>query len=181
LSHLLPRIAPPPSRNVLHLELAAETLRLFSEVRFVAHGTSMLPAIYPGDALTVKSFGPAAPHCGEIVLCRRAGVFRVHRIARIWREGRATFYVLRGDALTEDDPPVPSSDLLGRVTSLVRQGKSLELNSAEPMHHRVLRSIVRRSKIAAALLLRWHTLQARHSLRAESLLVASAKQETECA
>lgn len=172
--------AAPQSRYACQLELAAEILREFSEVRFVAHGTSMLPAIYPGDGLTVKSFGAEAPRCGDIVLCRRAGEFRVHRIVAILEQRPATLYVLRGDALTDDDPPVPACELLGRVTSLVRRGKPFELNSPNGIHYRLLRSIVRRSKVAVVLLLRWHAMQTANFLHAESLPPGSAQARTEC-
>ena len=37
------------------LDLAAEVLHRFGEVRFIAHGSSMIPSIYPGDLLTVRS------------------------------------------------------------------------------------------------------------------------------
>jgi len=172
--------AAPQSRHAFKLELAAEILRQFSEVRFVAQGTSMLPAIYPGDCLTLKSFGAAPPRRGEIVLCRRAGEFRVHRIASILEKGTAKFYVLRGDALTDDDPPVPADELLGRVTSLARRGMSVEFNSPQRVHHRLLRSIVRRSKVATVLLLRWHAMQQRNFLHSESLPAGSAAARTEC-
>lgn len=172
--------AAPQTREACKLKLAAEILREFFEVRFVARGTSMLPAIYPGDCLTVKSFGAEAPRGGDIVLCRRTGEFRVHRIMGILEEGPATLYVLRGDALTHDDPPVPARELLGRVTFIVRRGKSVELNSPQRVHHRFLRSIVRRSKVATVLLLRWHASRARDFLHAESLPASSVGAETEC-
>ena len=168
------------SRHAFKLELAAEILREFSEVRFVAQGTSMLPAIYPGDCLTLKSFGANAPRCGDIVLCLRAGEFRVHRIVAILEERSAPLYVLRGDALTDDDPPVPPGELLGRVTSLVRRGESVELNSTQRVHHRLLRSIVRHSKVAVVLLLRWHAMQTANFLHAKSLPPSSAQARTEC-
>jgi signal peptidase I len=179
LSHAPLMIAGTQSRHMLHLELAAETLQQFSEVRFVAHGTSMLPTLYPGDCLTVKSFGPATPRCGDIVLCRRANEFRVHRIVSISNEGPATSYVLRGDALTDNDPPVSASELLGRVTSLERQGKFFELKTAEKVHRRVLCFIVRRSKIVAALLVRWHAMQAQISLRTRPPLAGCARGKTQ--
>jgi signal peptidase len=168
------------SRNSLKLALVADTLRQFSEVRFVVRGTSMLPAIYPGDCLTVKSFGAAAPRRGDIVLSRRAGEFRVHRIVAILEGRPATLFVLRGDALTGDDPPVPARDLLGRVTSIMRRGRPFELNSPNGIHHRFLRSIVRHSKVATVLLLRWHAMQIRDSLHSESLPAGSAEARTEC-
>jgi signal peptidase I len=172
--------AAPQTRHAFKLELAAEILRKFSEVRFIARGTSMLPAIYPGDCLTVKSFGAVAPGFGDIVLCRRADEFRLHRIVSILEEGPAAFYVLRGDALTDDDPPIPAGELLGRVTSIARRGKSFEPNSPQRVHHRLLRSIVRRSKVAAVLLLRWHASQAQDFLHAESLPASSVGAKAEC-
>lgn len=172
--------AAPETRETCKLELAAEILREFSEVQFVARGTSMLPVIYPGDSLTVKSFGAAAPRCGDIVLCRRADEFRVHRIVSILEEGPAAFYVLRGDALTNDDPPVPASALLGRVTSVARREKAVQLNSVQRMHHRFLRSIVRRSKFAAVLLLLWHAMRTRDFLHAETLPASSVGAKAEC-
>jgi signal peptidase I len=180
LSHQPLATAATQSRHTLHLELAAETLRQFSEVRFVAHGTSMLPTLYPGDCLTVKSFGPATPRRGDIVLCRRANEFRVHRIVGISNEGPEARYVLRGDALPDDDPPVSAGEILGRVTSLVRRGQPFELNSAEKPRFRVLRSLVRRCKIAAALLGRWHAMQASISLRVRPLSAGSAKGKVQC-
>jgi signal peptidase I len=157
------------SRFRLKRELVAETLQEFSQVRLVVHGTSMLPAIYPGDCLTVSSFGSAVPCCGDIVLCRRAGEFCVHRIVRIRENRTATWYVLRGDALPEDDPPIPGCELLGRVTSLLRRGKVFELHKAKTLHHRLLRSMIRRSEFTAALLLGWHGLLLRMNLYGELL------------
>lgn len=179
LNDTLPMNAEPQSRNALHLELAAETLRQFRDIRFVARGSSMLPTLYPGDCLTVKSFGASTPQCGDIVLYRRAGEFRVHRIVSILNETSSRFYVLRGDSLTEDDPPVPGRDLLGRVTSLLRWGKPLEINSAQTMHQRVLRSMVRHSQIAAVLLLRRHTMRSMNFFHAELLTVSSPEAKTE--
>src|ERR1700676_5182873 len=107
----------PHSRNAIHVELAAETLLRFSEVRFVARGSSMLPAIFPGDCLTVQSFSGDGPLVGDVVLVRRANDFLVHRVVRILDHQPQPGYVLRGDSLTQDDPPVSRSEILGRVAS----------------------------------------------------------------
>ena len=173
-------IAAPQSRHACQLELATETLREFSEVRFVAQGTSMLPAIYPGDCLTIRSFGAIPPRRGDIVLCRRNGEFRIHRIVSILENGPATFYVLRGDSLAHDDPPSAAGDLLGRVTSIARRGRSFDPGRPEKMPHSFLRSVVRRSKIAAVVLLRWHALRSRAFLDAESLPAGPSQARTEC-
>jgi len=140
-------------RDALERELAAEILERFSALRFVAYGSSMLPSIYPGDCLTVKSFGSLAPSCGNIVLCRRGDRFCVHRIVGISGEGADARYILRGDALLEDDPPVLLRELLGRVTSVLRRGRPLDLDQAKGMGHRLLRSMVRRLEPSSAVLL----------------------------
>jgi signal peptidase len=172
--------AETQSRSALERELAAETLRRFSEVRFVARGSSMVPTVYPGDCLTVKSFGSQAPRARDIVLYRRAGEFRVHRIVNILRTNEARFYVLRGDALTDDDPPVPASELLGRVASVLRRGKPFEPGAQTGAHYRALRLMVRRCELAALLLLRWHTMSEQRFLKAELLRASSAQAKAAC-
>jgi signal peptidase I len=168
-----------PSRNAVRLELAAEALRRFSEVRFVARGSSMLPAIYPGDCLTVQTFGTAVPRRGDIVLYNRGGEFCVHRIVNIFEEDAALFYVLRGDALTDYDPPVAACELLGRVTSQERRGERLDPNSTTGTLYRAGRAMVRRSKFAALLLLRWHAMRERDFLKTGPPWTGSVRTKTE--
>jgi len=158
-------------RDALKRELAAEILERFSALRFVAYGSSMLPSIYPGDCLTVESFGSLAPSCGDIVLCRRGDQFCVHRIVGISGGGADRQYILRGDALVEDDPPVAIRELLGRVTSVLRRGRPLDLDQGKGIGHRLLRSMVRRLNVVSAVLL---------SL-ARKRLIKSAAVKTECA
>jgi len=167
------KIAAP--RDALKRELAAEILERFFALRFVAYGTSMLPSIYPGDCLIVESFGSAVPSCGDIVLCRRNGEFCVHRIVGISGERRNTRYTLRGDALLEDDPPLPVQELLGRVTSVLRRGKLLRFDRERGPGHRVLRWMLRRSNVTSVVLLRWHRMLARETPG------ESAAVRTECA
>jgi len=170
----LMKIAARP-RDALKRELAAEILQRFSALRFVAYGTSMLPSIYPGDCLTVESFGSAIPSRGEIVLCRRGGEFCVHRIVAISGERPDTRYILRGDALLEDDLPLPAHELLGRVTSILRRGKPLRLDRKRGLGQRALRSMVRRLNVASVLLLGWHSMLARETPKESDVV------RTECA
>jgi Peptidase S24-like len=159
---------PSPSHNAVRLELAAEALRRFSEVRFVARGSSMVPSIYPGDCLTVQTFGAETPRRGEIVLYQRDGEFCVHRIVGILSKGGALFYVLQGDALTDYDPPVAACELLGRVTSLERRGESLKPNFSGGILYRAMCGIIRRSRFVVPMLLRWHAMRQRDFLKATS-------------
>jgi signal peptidase I len=150
---------PLPLRSALHLELAEEALLQFSQVRFVARGTSMLPAIYPGDCLTVMSCETGVPENGDIVLASRGGQFRVHRIVQVRKDGVETSFVLRGDALKEEDPAIQLHEILGRVCTIERDGKSIAVRSVQPAYLRVLGFLVRHSRIAAALSLRLHSMR----------------------
>ena len=170
-----------PLRDSLKRELAAETLRQFSELRFVAHGTSMLPSIYPGDCLTITAFASSPPRRGDIVLCLRSGEFRVHRIVDILSDGSAALYITRGDALLANDPPISSAELLGRVSALFRSGKRVNIAFANGFGRRFLRWVVRRSSAATLLLLGWHALFTRAFPHAEPLPAEPPLQKTECA
>jgi hypothetical protein len=100
----------------VRLNLAADVLHRFGDVRFVAHGISMIPSIYPGDLLTVRSESIADARCGEIVMFLLSGRFFVHRVTRKWPERNRIVFATRGDALSQEDPSVDGSQLLGRVT-----------------------------------------------------------------
>ena len=82
LTRSLSHAETPQSKQEACLDLAAEVLHRFGEVRFVAHGSSMIPSIYPGDLLTVRSESIAHAGCGEIVLFLLGGRFFVHRVMR---------------------------------------------------------------------------------------------------
>jgi hypothetical protein len=132
------------SREALKRELVADALPQFSEARFLALGTSMLPSSYPGECL-----GPASPPRGDVVLCRQSEGFRVHRIVDVLGGRAVPLYVLRGDALLENDPPVPHSAILGRVNFVLRRGHPADIDSLRGLRHRVLRWMVCRSRVAA--------------------------------
>jgi signal peptidase len=169
-----------PSRSEVQLDLAAEILRQFGEVRFVARGSSMLPAIYPGDLLTIRSEAMVQARCGEIVLCLRDGRFWIHRVTRKWREGGLLVFATRGDALTLEDPTVEENQLLGRVTSIVRRGKLVDLARRNGPWMKLLRWGVRNSGVVAKSLLRWHSLRARILGGAPEALENPREQSAEC-
>ena len=109
-------------------------------------------------------------------MVRRDGEFRIHRLVRVLDNTPQHIYILRGDALLQDDPPVSRSQILGRVTSLQRAGQSFPLAATSTLQQRLLRFFVRRSSAAAALLIRWHELRAGHSLRQDPLTKAPLSQ-----
>jgi peptidase S24-like protein len=104
------------------LGLAAEMLRHHGSVQLKAWGTSMLPSLWPGDLLTIQTTAPDEVVPGDIVLVLRYNRFFIHRLVASRRAKECNLLITRGDALPQNDLPVPASSLLGRVAS-VRRGK----------------------------------------------------------
>jgi hypothetical protein len=150
-----------PSKHAARLDLAAEVLHRFGEVRFVAQGSSMIPSIYPGDLVTVRSESIAGVCCGEIVLFLLGGCFFVHRVTRKWLERDRVVFATRGDALSKEDPSVDGTQLLGRVTSILRRGKPVKFAARLRPWMKVARWAVRNSETFARTLLAAHLLRTR--------------------
>ncbi len=104
------------------MELAAEALSSGRAIRLCVRGSSMLPSLWPGDILTIAhtSFGDVV--CGDIVLVRRNVV---HRVIRKENFGERVCLITRGDAVSQNDPLVEEGELLGKVTNIERNGRSM--------------------------------------------------------
>ena len=108
------------ARDRAGCELAAEVLRSFGSLRLRATGASMLPAIWPGDVLSISGHAATEALPGDIVLFRRDGKLVAHRVvARTIREGRVQ-WVTRGDNVEGNDDPVSSNEILGKITTIER-------------------------------------------------------------
>src|ERR1700685_1088727 len=119
----------PPSAEVhaLKCELAGEVLSSSGSLRLRVTGWSMLPAIFPGDTLVIVPARSESVGKGDIVLCRRDGRLFAHRVSG--KSGSASDFqiVTQGDGMRNPDPPVSSSQLLGKVSFVVREGRCLAL------------------------------------------------------
>jgi signal peptidase I len=82
---------------------------------------SMSPWIRPGDLLTIRRAGAAEFFPGAVVLYARHSRLIVHRVLR--RRGSDDFpsLVTKGDALASNDPVVSGTEILGRVTQIMRE------------------------------------------------------------
>jgi signal peptidase I len=152
---------PQHTRAEAHLDLAAEVLKRFGELRLVARGSSMVPSIYPGDLVTVRSAPVAEARHGDIVLYFRDGRFWIHRLMRKWRDGSHLFFATRGDALPQEDPSVAESQVLGFVASVVRYGAPVDLARLNRARNLILGWAVRHSTAVTRALLRRHSLRVR--------------------
>lgn len=108
------------------------------DVAFVARGTSMLPAIRPGDRLRVRRL-EAPVRRGDIVLARSEAGLTAHRVRRIAVDGARTIVVTRGDRHEGDDPPLEATAILGRVVEVRRDGRAVRLGRRRSLAARLRR------------------------------------------
>ena len=117
--------------------LTEEVVRTFGTVRLRVFGTSMVPSILPGDLVLIHkaSLNDISP--GEVVMFLQKGRLFVHRVVDrkvVATTGRPeeSCLITRGDRLRHEDPPVPESELLGRLVFIDRDNQKVELPAHEP-------------------------------------------------
>lgn len=135
-------------QDVAGRDLVADIARQFGEVRLKVKGVSMLPALWPGDVLTVRRASPADLRPGRILLCYGEQGFVAHRF--VGRRG--DLFVTRGDALPREDRPFREDQVLGQVVAILRDGRSV---SPSPVWwHGAAAWILRYSELCTRMLLR---------------------------
>jgi signal peptidase len=113
-------------RHSIYCELIDEVARSTGEARLRVTGASMLPAVWPGDVITVKSCTVSDLQPGGILLYRRDGRLTAHRVESISGERVIT----KGDSQASVDPPVMASELVGQVVSISRAGRSIKMEQS---------------------------------------------------
>ena len=114
------------TRDELKRQLALEVVGSLGEARLAAGGSSMLPAIRPGDVLEVHRESMAGVSIGDIVVFEREARLVTHRVVEKVSGRGGTLLITRGDALRVPDPPVTPEELLGRVTAVLRGERRLD-------------------------------------------------------
>lgn len=128
--------------------LMKAAIRSFGHARFRVLGTSMAPSVLPGDLVSVRRAELSEVSVGEIVLFSRPGRLFVHRVISCTTQNEIPFLITRGDRLRHDDPPVTSTELLGRVTSIERDSRAFEPDRELSMRNRVVVRVLRASELA---------------------------------
>jgi hypothetical protein len=103
--------------------LAVEALRGSGQLRLQVSGESMLPTLWPGDIVEIESCRANEVGHGEIVLAWHDGRFFLHRFLA----GRESGFITRGDSMPGPDPAFAPDAILGRLRSVHRNGRQLEL------------------------------------------------------
>ena len=129
-------------------DLVAGVVRIHGKVHLKVAGASMVPALWPGDLVTVRSCDSSELQPGSIVVFRQNERLVVHRLMH-WV---GDCVVARGDALSRCDQPVKAGEVLGCVDSVLRNGRSVSLQPS--LWHSVLAPVFRRSEWCASLYLR---------------------------
>ncbi|HEV2618961.1 MAG TPA: hypothetical protein VGU23_03370 [Acidobacteriaceae bacterium] len=135
-------------RRAACCELISDVARRAGQVRLKLNGTSMLPAMWPGDIVTVERCELADLRPGHIVLFTAATGLVAHRVVRAFPDRLIT----RGDSVPHCDPPVPSSAIIGYVADIVRNHRSIPIETTWPQ--RALSAILRHSHLCLRLTLR---------------------------
>jgi signal peptidase I len=135
-------------------ELAEEVIRRFGSVRLRVQGTSMMPAIRPGDTIEVERTHPREIAPGEIVLYTRDGRFFAHRVTRRSQTAQGTQLVTQGDRLQAPDAPITARELLGRVAFIERGRRRVPPRVRIGAMERAVGRVLRLSDRATGLYLR---------------------------
>ncbi len=156
--------------SVIACGLAGEVVRTFGNVRLRVFGTSMVPYVLPGDLISVQRANVSEISLGEIVLYSREGRMFAHRVVGCKGSPENSHLITRGDSLRHNDPPISSSELLGRVISIERGNcqwrPTLDLSTWE----RIIVRLFRNSNHATYLYLRLAPLRQGEARYAAPLL-----------
>jgi len=100
----------------------------------------MVPALWPGDLVTVKRCNPSDLGPESIVVFRQNDRLVTHRLVR--HEGDCI--VTRGDARPRLDAPVAHAEIVGCVESVTRNGHAV--NPKFSLGRRAMAIVLRRSE-----------------------------------
>jgi signal peptidase I len=112
--------------------MADEIVRNFDELRLRVFGTSMAPSVLPGDLVLIQRADLEEIEVGEIAMFRHRGRLFVHRVVDrkvmpVDGSATETCLITRGDRQRDNDAPVFSSELLGRVISIERGNRNVHV------------------------------------------------------
>jgi len=130
-------LSQPSSLAPHHLftDVCVGLLNQGQSVRFKANGWSMHPTICDGEMINVEPVLPSQVRHGDIILYRSPRGITAHRVIHIQREMNSALsphcsllvFHTRGDSLKGVDPPLTSDQILGKVFSVERNGRTVAL------------------------------------------------------
>jgi signal peptidase I len=128
----------------LKCQLLIQALRSYGHVSLRVTGTSMWPALRPGDKVDIRAAQFDEVKIGALAAFSRHERIFVHRIVRKSTiDGRAAL-ITRGDALPAEDPPVLESEFLGMAQMVDRLPRSFLSWLREAVQYRLLPPVLER-------------------------------------
>ncbi|MCD4738649.1 MAG: hypothetical protein K8R89_05245, partial [Anaerolineae bacterium] len=103
------------------------------ELRLRVSGRSMYPTLQLGDEVLVESVTATEIRAGDWIVVRTPGGPLLHRFLKFSHTGQL---LTKGDALRAPDPPWEPESLLGRVTTIYRDGECM-LAATQTFNERV--------------------------------------------
>jgi signal peptidase I len=135
------------STQRLFPDLIGELLGRGHRVLFRANGKSMHPTIKDGETVTIEPVETSDVKRGDIILYRRGLSVIAHRVEAIRRRhGSVALFFLRGDASDSSDQPVRPEQVLGKVVSVQRGVRRIDLTGRRAVIRRRLRAYASRLK-----------------------------------
>lgn len=92
-------------------QLFIQALRCYGCASLRVTGTSMWPALWPGDIVEIRTARFEEIEPGALVAFTRHERIFIHRVVR--KVDSSAILITRGDALSAEDPPVHESEFLG--------------------------------------------------------------------
>ena len=137
------------SDSTMFFEVTVDLLQSGQSVRFQAPGRSMTPTIREDETITIDPVSASSVRKGDIILySNKTGVI-AHRVVRIEKEDSSLqphSFILRGDASITYDKPVTPGQVLGKVVSVERGGRSIALCGIKAKTKRRARLLASRLK-----------------------------------
>jgi signal peptidase I len=132
-----------------------DMVRGFGEVRIRVFGTSMMPALNPGDVISIQRAAIEEVSPGNIVLFLRDRRLFAHRVVKKLGGPDDLRLITRGDRLQQNDPPVSQSEMLGRVIRAERNGKQIDPNKPLNILNQAIAPLLRASERATYVYMRF--------------------------
>jgi signal peptidase I len=147
------------ARTDYPVEVALCRTALAAGDRLALHvrGTSMLPALWPGEKVWVEQTNVDALRSGDVIVFVRDHQLVVHRVVGIAKSTNRAALTTRGDAQLEDDVPVEPRDVVGVVRAVRRFGADRPLSGRPSLAAGILSRLVLRSEMVRFLLAGIHS------------------------
>ncbi|MBD3183177.1 hypothetical protein GF312_12855 [Candidatus Poribacteria bacterium] len=136
-------------------ELLRSILKRGLPFKFCAKGTSMHPFIRGGDVITVSPLIDKTPGIGNVVAFThpKNNKLMVHRIYGKTPKG----YKIKGDNITVSDGIIPDDYILGYVTGIERNAKSISLGLG--LERYLIAFFTRKGRLYRLFLPTWRLIQ----------------------